>query len=89
MNDNQGSDEAEFDNKWSYIPGIKNFLRFFRIGGCTMIVGPPGCGKTEMVNDIIAETKMTKIVVGLRLLAQLLEIEHSREDYQGAEKCSE
>lgn len=45
-------------NKWNYIPGVTNILRLFRIEGCTMVVGPPGSGKTEMVNDIIRQIKI-------------------------------
>lgn len=82
MNVNLMEEASKFEGKWKFIPEFKNALRLFRIEGCTMIVGPPGCGKTEMVNDIIAETNMKKIDVECALLAQLFEVEHSREDHQ-------
>jgi MoxR-like ATPase len=62
------SDDEEFSFKWRYVSGIKYALRLFRVGGCTMIVGPPGSGKTEMVNDIVKYTKYPKIDVKLASL---------------------
>lgn len=48
--------EPEFEAKWKYVPYCSDILQLFRIGGCTMIFGPPGSGKSEMVNDIIKYT---------------------------------